>query len=234
MCSFKGSLSKISFAPEDGKQVICGGKISVYDKRGQYQLYVNKIEPLGKGALQLAFEQLKEKLYKEGLFSEENKKPLPQVPVHIGIITSPTGAAVRDIIQVATRRFKNITMTLCPVKVQGQESKDEIVQAIEDFNEYNDTLISDEEKPVDVIILGRGGGSLEDLWPFNEECVARAISASDIPIVSAVGHEIDYTISDFVADQRAATPSAAAEIVVPSKLDFLRAIESDCERRILQ
>jgi len=228
--SFKSSLSKMSFTAEDGMKVICGGKISVYDKRGQYQLYVNKIEPLGKGALQLAFEQLKEKLYKEGLFEEEKKQTLPYLPMHIGIITSPTGAAVRDILNVAKRRFKNVTMTLCPVKVQGTEAKDEIVQAIKNFNEYNNILVPDEEKPVDVIILGRGGGSLEDLWPFNEECVARAIAGSDIPIVSAVGHEIDYTISDFVADLRAPTPSAAAEIVVPSKQEFIRAIAEEVER----
>ncbi|MGB2629805.1 MAG: exodeoxyribonuclease VII large subunit [Candidatus Omnitrophota bacterium] len=216
---FKNSSSRLAFDVEDGLHVLCYGRISVYDKRGQYQFYVSKMEPKGKGALQLAFEQLKEKLRKEGLFAPEHKKPLPYLPVHIGVVTSPTGAAIRDILKVAKRRFTNVEITICPVKVQGEEAKHEIAKAIEEFNEYNSYLAEtgSEEHPIDVLIVGRGGGSLEDLWPFNEEKVTRAIFASEIPVISAVGHEVDYTISDFTADFRAPTPSAAAELVIPVK-----------------
>jgi exodeoxyribonuclease VII large subunit len=238
---FKGNSSRLNFAVEDGMHVLCYGRISVYDKRGQYQFYATTMEPKGKGALQLAFEQLKEKLRKEGLFDEEHKKPLPFLPFHVGVVTSPTGAAIRDILKVARRRFANVEITLRPVKVQGDEAKNEIVQAIEEFNEYNDYLIEteSEEHPIDVLIVGRGGGSLEDLWSFNEEKVARAIYASRIPIISAVGHEIDYTISDFTADFRAPTPSAAAELVIPLKKDlkerisdFLTGLSSSVKAKI--
>ena len=217
----------LSFDIEDGMKVLSFGRISVYDKRGQYQLYVNKVEPKGKGALQLAFEQLKERLKKEGLFEEENKKPLPAMPVRVGVVTSPTGAAIRDILKVAKRRYSNIEITIYPVQVQGDKAKTEISEAIKALNEYNSHLktVETNEHPIDVIIVGRGGGSLEDLWAFNEEIVARAIYASEIPIISAVGHEIDYTISDFVADHRAPTPSAAAELVVPSKKDIAARIK---------
>ncbi|RKY41806.1 MAG: exodeoxyribonuclease VII large subunit [Candidatus Makaraimicrobium thalassicum] len=218
---FRGNSGRVGFTVKDGMQVLCYGRVSVYDKRGQYQLYATKMEPRGKGALQLAFEQLKEKLYKEGLFDEANKKPLPFLPMHLGVITSATGAAVRDILKVARRRFTNIKISIYPVRVQGDEAKHEIARAIEELNEYNRHIAeTGGEYPVDVIIVGRGGGSLEDLWPFNEEIVAREIYASEIPVVSAVGHEIDYTISDFVADLRAPTPSAAAELVIPLKHDL--------------
>lgn len=219
---FKNSVSgKASFAIEDGMHLLCGGRISVYGQRGAYQLYVESLEPRGKGALGMAFEQLKKKLAKEGLFDEARKRPLPFLPAHVGIVTSPTGAAIRDILKVMNRRFANVEVTLRPVKVQGDTAKDEIAAAIKELNEYNEKILKDAstENPIDVMIVGRGGGSLEDLWSFNEEVVARAIFQSKIPVVSAVGHEIDYTISDLVADLRAPTPSAAAEIVIPRRED---------------
>jgi exodeoxyribonuclease VII large subunit len=230
---FKNNSSRVDFAVEDGLHVLCFGRVSVYDKRGQYQLYVSTMEPRGKGALQLAFEQLKKKLQKEGLFDAERKRPLPFLPTHIGVVTSSAGAALRDILKVAKRRFSNIEITINPVKVQGDKAKHEIAQAIEEFNEFNRHLAEtdSEEHPVDVLIVGRGGGSLEDLWPFNEEKVARAIYASEIPVISAVGHEIDYTISDFTADFRAPTPSAAAELVIPLKKDLVCRIK-ECGDRI--
>lgn len=223
---FKSSGSRLKFAVENGLRVLCYGRVSVYDKRGQYQLYVNKIEPRGRGALQLAYEQLKNTLHKEGLFDESLKKPLPVLPARIGIVTSPTGAVIRDILKVVGSRFANVEVTLRPVKVQGDGAKDEIALAIEELNELNAYIkkSGSEENLIDVIIVGRGGGSLEDLWPFNEEIVARAIYESVIPIVSAVGHEVDYTISDFVSDLRAPTPSAAAEMVMPLKSDLLESI----------
>jgi exodeoxyribonuclease VII large subunit len=225
---FKNNVIKLGFDPVDGTKVLSRGKISVYDKRGQYQLYVSLMEPLGKGALQLAFEQLKEKLRKEGLFDESEKKELPALPHRVGVVTSSSGAAIEDILNVATRRFANVEITLRPVRVQGEGAKEEIAEAIKEFNEYNECIRKTkiEANPVDVLIVGRGGGSLEDLWAFNEEEVARAIFASEIPIISAVGHEVDYTISDFTADVRAATPSAAAELVMPRKTDLEEAIES--------
>ncbi|MFH1845941.1 MAG: exodeoxyribonuclease VII large subunit [Candidatus Omnitrophota bacterium] len=224
---FRSRAQHTVFSPEDGLHVLCSGKISVYDKRGEYQLYVDKIEPRGRGALQLAFEQLKKKLYEEGLFAPEHKKPLPVLPQRIGVVTSSAGAAIRDIIQVAQRRYPNIEIVVAPVRVQGREAKKEIVHAIEMFNEYNRYLKERNEidRVIDIMIVTRGGGSLEDLWPFNEEIVARAIYCSDIPIVSAVGHEIDYTISDFIADMRAPTPSAAAEIVLPVKKELQNRIQ---------
>lgn len=219
---FKGNSSRIPFLPEDGMHVLCAGKVSVYDKQGQYQLYVSKIEVRGVGTLQLAFEQLKAKLYKEGLFDKSRKRALPVLPMCVGVITSSAGAAVRDIINVARRRYPNIEILIRPVKVQGTDAKFEISQAIKELNEYNQYIAEtgSEEHLIDVIIAGRGGGSLEDLWPFNEEIVARAIFDSKIPVASAVGHEIDYTIADFVADFRASTPSAAAELVVPLKTNL--------------
>lgn len=213
---FKNLNQKMKFSVGNGQKVLCRGRISVYDKRGQYQLYVEKMEPKGLGALQLAFEQLKERLRKEGLFDESHKQEIPYLPHRIGVVTSPTGAAIRDILKVTRQRFQNVDVILMPVRVQGKGSELEIAQAIEDFNKY---------KNVDVIISGRGGGSLEDLWAFNEECVARAIYASKIPIISAVGHEVDFTISDFVADLRAATPSSAAERVIPRKEDLVQKID---------
>jgi exodeoxyribonuclease VII large subunit len=214
---FKNSGYKLKFKIENGMQIVCFGRISVYNKKGQYQLYVETIEPKGIGSLQLAFTQLKEKLSKEGLFSEAHKVSMPYLPASIGIVTSPTGAAIRDMINVIGRRFPNMHIILYPAKVQGEGAKEDIKEGIEAFNRL---------KNVDVIIVGRGGGSLEDLWAFNEEVVARAIYDSDIPIISAVGHEIDYTISDFVADLRAPTPSAAAELVVHKKDDIIQDIES--------
>jgi exodeoxyribonuclease VII large subunit len=203
---FKGYRAGIKFQPEDGDQVLMFGRITVYDARGEYQIIAESLEPRGLGALQKAYEQLKEKLDKEGLFDEEAKKPLPVFPWKIGVVTSSTGAAVRDILNVIRRRNPKTSVLLRPAKVQGEGSAKEIAQAIRDLNTNND---------VEVIIVGRGGGSLEDLWAFNEEEVARAIYASRIPVVSAVGHEIDFTIADFVADLRAPTPSAAAELTVP-------------------
>jgi len=218
---FKNASQNIKFKIEAGLKVVCFGRIGVYDKRGQYQLYVEKIEPKGLGALQLAFEQLKERLRKEGLFETARKRPIPYLPYRIGIITSPTGAAIRDILKVTRERFQNIDLVINPVRVQGKGAEAEIAQAIEDLNNIGD---------LDVIIVGRGGGSLEDLWAFNEEIVARAIYNSRIPIISAVGHEIDWTIADFVADLRVPTPSAAAERVIPKKEDLTGRIEEAFSR----
>ena len=229
---FKGSGQRVKFDIESGMSVLCSGKISVYDKRGQYQLYVNSMEPRGQGGLQLAFEQLKLKLKKEGLFDEDKKKPLPFLPARIGVVTSPTGAAVRDIVRVVRRRYAGMEITIRPVKVQGDGAAEEIADAIRELNEFNVEVAanSEDEHPIDVMIIGRGGGSLEDLWAFNEEVVARAIFSSEIPVVSAVGHEIDYTISDFVADLRAATPSAAAELVMPRREDLDASLADERER----
>src|SRR5215470_12244565 len=208
---FKQQQRGIKFRPEDGLQVTVRGTISVYEQRGEYQIYVEKIEPVGLGALQLAFDQLKKRLEAEGLFAAERKKPLPLLPSRIGLITSPRGAAVRDVIRILRRRFHNVHLTLYPVRVQGEGASTEIVRAIKYF---------DRQQIVDVLILARGGGSLEDLWPFNEEAVARAVATCSIPIISGVGHETDFTIADFVADVRASTPSAAAELVVQTRREF--------------
>lgn len=196
---------------KDGLHIFVFGKITVYERGGNYQIIVNKWEPKGIGALQLAFEELKKKLHKEGLFDEQHKKPIPMLPQVVGVITSPTGAAIRDIINVIERRFSNINILLYPVRVQGKGSAEEIACALDIMNNIPD---------IDVIIVGRGGGSLEDLWAFNCENVARSIFKSNIPVISAVGHEIDYTISDFVSDLRAPTPSAAAELVIGKKTEF--------------
>jgi exodeoxyribonuclease VII large subunit len=208
---FKQQQRGIKFRPEDGLQVTVRGSISVYEQRGEYQIYVENLDPVGRGALQLAFEQLKKRLEAEGLFDPKRKKPLPLLPSRIGIITSPRGAAVRDVVRILTRRFPNVHLTVYPVRVQGEGSAEEIVKALKFFNA---------RKIVDVLILARGGGSMEDLWSFNEEIVARAIFASEIPVISGVGHETDFTIADFVADLRASTPSAAAELVVQTRAEF--------------
>ncbi len=208
---YRSQASRVGFELEDGLQVVAFGDLSVYAKGGRYQLTVVEIEPKGKGALQLAFEQLKARLVKEGLFDKERKKPIPLLPDRIGIVTSPTGAALRDILNVIQRRFANVKILISPVRVQGELAPAEIVEAIDGFNARND---------VKVIVVTRGGGSLEDLWAFNEEIVARAIARSRIPVISAVGHEIDFTISDFVADLRVPTPSAAAELVIGKKSEL--------------
>jgi exodeoxyribonuclease VII large subunit len=208
---FRNIASKIKFDIEDGQQVLCFGSVGVYPARGTYQLYVENIEPKGLGALQLAFEQLKAKLEKEGLFDESHKKPIPVLPKKIGIVTSSSGAAIKDIIDNINKRFSRVHLILNPVRVQGEASALEIARAIEDLNKIAD---------VDVLIVGRGGGSLEDLWAFNEEIVARAIFNSRIPVISAVGHQKDYLISDFVADARAATPTKAAELVIGAEKEF--------------
>ncbi|HKT12549.1 MAG TPA: exodeoxyribonuclease VII large subunit, partial [Terriglobia bacterium] len=212
---FRNQARYLKYKPQDGLSVIARGRLSVYEARGEYQLYVEYIEPAGVGALQLAFEQLKKKLASEGLFDEARKKHLPVLPRAIGVVTSSSGAAIRDILRVINRRFPNMNVFLYPATVQGNSAAAEIVEGIEYFNQH---------PVIDVMIVGRGGGSLEDLWPFNEEIVARAIAASSIPVISAVGHETDFTISDFVADRRAPTPSAAAEIAVRRKEDFLAEI----------
>ncbi len=208
---FRPSAQRVKFDLENGLEVLLKGRITVYEPRGQYQLIVDKIEPLGAGALQLAFEQLKAKLAKEGLFDSERKQALPFIPKGIGIVTSSTGAAVRDILNILERRFPNIPVLLNSVAVQGESAAREIAHAIQQFQSISD---------IDVLIVGRGGGSIEDLWSFNEEIVARAIFASKIPVISAVGHETDFTIADFVADLRAPTPSAAAELSVPLKTEL--------------
>jgi exodeoxyribonuclease VII large subunit len=213
---FKNVNKDFKFELKNGIQVICFGRISLYEPRGQYQLYVTKIEPKGIGALQLAFEQLKKRLTQEGLFDQKYKQPIPYLPKAIGVVTSPTGAAIRDILHVLNRRFTNLEIILNPVKVQGEGAAQGIAQAIDEFNQFG---------KVDVLIVGRGGGSLEDLWAFNEEIVARAIFRSRIPVISAVGHEIDYTIADFVADLRAPTPSVAAEQVIVHKQELLDKLE---------
>jgi exodeoxyribonuclease VII large subunit len=208
---FKQDRRGVKFRVEDGMKVTLRGGISVYEQRGEYQIYVESMEPLGVGALQLAFAQLKKRLEAEGLFDAAHKKSLPLLPSRIGLITSPKGAAVRDVVRILRRRFHNVHLTVFPVRVQGEGSAEEIVRALRFFNQ---------RKLVDVVILARGGGSLEDLWSFNEEIVARAIYDSQIPIITGVGHETDFTIADFVADVRASTPSAAAELVVQTRREF--------------
>jgi exodeoxyribonuclease VII large subunit len=209
---FRSRNQAIRFRPEEGLQVLVRGRISLYEPRGDYQLIVDQMEEAGDGALRRAFEELKRKLDAEGLFDAARKQPLPTLPSRIGVITSPSGAAVRDVISVLRRRFPAIPVLIYPVPVQGKEAGGEIANAIR---------LASRRAECDVLILTRGGGSLEDLWPFNEEVVARAIHDCRVPLVSAVGHEIDFTIADFVADRRAATPSAAAELVVPDQLEWL-------------
>ncbi len=209
---WRSKLTLLSFQPEDGMKILAFGSITVYPPRGNYQIDVVKLQPLGVGELQLAFEQLKRRLSEEGLFDPEHKKPLPEFPASIGVITSETGAALHDIWTVLQQRFPSVEVILYPVRVQGHGAAEEIAHAIREMNRFGQ---------VDVIIVGRGGGSLEDLWAFNEEIVARAIYNSTIPIISAVGHEIDFSIADFVADLRAPTPSAAAAMVVRDRRELL-------------
>jgi exodeoxyribonuclease VII large subunit len=215
---FAGAQRGGASAPADGLRVRAFGDISVYEPRGQYQMIVRQIEPAGAGALMAQFEALKRRLQAEGLFDPARKRPLPLLPRHVGMVTSPTGAAIRDMLNVTTRRFANLHITLAPARVQGAGAAEEIAAAID--------LLNSLPNPPEVLIVGRGGGSIEDLWPFNEECVARAIVRSGIPVISAVGHEIDFTISDFAADLRAPTPSAAAELVVGRKEDFEKTLQS--------
>ena len=210
---FKGYQQNIHFKTGDGLKVIAHGNIDVFDKRGEYQIIIDLMEPEGIGDLQLAFEKLKQRLQKEGFFDESHKKKIPAFPDSIGVITSQTGAALRDILNITARRYKGIRIIIYPVLVQGDGAAEEITAAINTANRRMEA---------DVLIVGRGGGSIEDLWPFNEEIVARAIYDSKIPVISAVGHEIDFTISDFVADLRAPTPSAAAELVVKNKEELLK------------
>jgi len=210
---FRNRNQLVRFTPQQGQQVLVRARVSLYEGRGDYQLIAEHMEESGAGALQRAFDELKLKLSAEGLFEQTYKQPLPSLPNHIAVITSPTGAAVRDILAVLKRRFPAIPVTVIPVAVQGKEAAPQIVKAIEQANRSG---------LFDVLVVGRGGGSLEDLWPFNEEQVARAIFASDLPIVSAVGHEVDFTIADFVADLRAPTPSAAAELLVPDVNEWLQ------------
>jgi exodeoxyribonuclease VII large subunit len=214
---FRAGRGTLNFVPEDGLQVLCLGRVSVYAGRGEYQLILERMEVKGWGALQLAFERLKEKLQKEGLFDPGRKKPLPVLPRKVAVVTSPTGAAVRDFLRVLYRRFENIQTFVCPVLVQGENASQEIAEAIR--------MLNHSDLGIEVIVLARGGGSIEDLWAFNQERVARAMAASGIPIISAVGHEVDFTIADFVADLRASTPSAAAEILVRSQ----RELETELE-----
>jgi exodeoxyribonuclease VII large subunit len=217
---FRASGRSVKFVPKEGQQVLCRGRVTVYEPRGEYQIVIDYIEPRGVGALQAAFEQLKERLQKEGLFDPSGKKPLPVFPQRIGIVTSATGAAIRDILKVLGRRRARLDILINPVPVQGEDAAVAIASAIDELNERGG---------LDLLIVGRGGGSLEDLWAFNEEAVARAIFRSKIPVISAVGHEVDYTIADFVADLRAPTPTAAAEMVVRTRkecqdqLEFQRA-----------
>jgi exodeoxyribonuclease VII large subunit len=215
--------TRLSFEPEDGMRVIAFGNITVYERNGQYQLDVIELIPAGWGKLEIAFQRLKEKLFQEGLFDEQHKKPIPEFPEAIGLVTSPTGAAIRDMIKIIHKRFPGVRIIVNPVRVQGEGAAEEIAQAIQEFNEF---------AKIDVMIVGRGGGSLEDLWAFNEEIVARAIYDSKIPVISAVGHQIDFTISDFVADLRAPTPSAAAQMVVKDKKELMKEIRSNAQKLI--
>ena len=222
---FASSASKVKFTPEDGMKILVTGRISVYEATGGYQIYVNEMMEDGVGNLYVAFEQLKKKLASEGLFDERRKKPIPKIPERVGVITAPTGAAIRDIISTINRRFPLTEVILFPSLVQGEGAKEDIVRQIERAKDYN----------LDVLIVGRGGGSIEDLWAFNEEIVARAIFDCPIPIISAVGHEIDFTIADFVADFRAPTPTGAAEIAVPNKSDvinYINQLNLRCQKNI--
>lgn len=214
---FRGYNSRLRFKPVDGLEVLVRGKVSVYEPRGSYQIVCETMEPVGAGALQKAFEQLKEKLKTEGLFDSARKRPLPPFPKHVAMVTSPTGAAIKDMLNVLNRRNKSVQITLVPTIVQGDEAPAQIVEAMKKA-----FLLPD----LDVIILGRGGGSMEDLWAFNNEALARIIAASPVPVISAVGHEIDFTISDFVADLRAPTPSAAAELVAKNTVEVEQRLRS--------
>ncbi|MBI5378728.1 MAG: exodeoxyribonuclease VII large subunit [Nitrospirae bacterium] len=221
---FRNASRLLRFELLDGLAVIARGRVSVYAPRGEYQIVVEYLEPKGIGALQLAFEQLKERLAREGLFDPERKRPLPMLPRRVGIVTSPTGAALRDMLQILERRYANLEILIYPVPVQGASAAPAIAQAVAELGERGD---------LDVLIVGRGGGSLEDLWAFNEEIVARAIAACSVPVISAVGHETDFTIADFVADLRAPTPSAAAELVIGRKEDLAATVATQRQRLAL-
>jgi exodeoxyribonuclease VII large subunit len=219
---FKSGQYGLSFRPENGLQVLCFGRLSVYAGRGEYQIIIERMEMKGWGALQLAFEQLKERLFREGLFDASRKKPLPLLPRRVAIVTSPTGAVIQDFLRILFRRFSNIQVSVVPVLVQGERASSEIAEAIRCINQS--------DLGHEVIVLARGGGSIEDLWPFNEERVARAVTASRIPVISAIGHEVDFTITDFVADLRASTPSAAAELLIQPQQEWEGKIEEFQER----
>ncbi len=221
---FKGNAQFLKFKPSDGMKVIISGQISCFERDGVYQIYCKTMSPDGLGDLYLAFEQLKEKLEKEGLFSDVHKKPIPFLPERVGVITSKTGAVIRDIINVSTRRYPNVNILVYPAAVQGVNVASTVIEGIKTFNNLNN---------VDVIIIARGGGSFEDLFGFNDENLARAVYASNIPIVSAVGHETDFTICDFVSDLRAPTPSAAAELVYPMYSEIVERIQKDTSRNIV-
>lgn len=224
---FRGSNYRIRFKPSDGLQVRARGHLSVYEPRGEYQIIVEALEPIGAGALKVAFEQMKERLAQEGLFDEELKRPLPLFPRRVGVVTSPNGAALRDIIKVISRRTRTVNILIAPSRVQGEGASEEIANAIKLLNKHHALALKEGrvENLIDVIIVGRGGGSVEDLWAFNDERLARVIRSSLIPIISAIGHETDYTIADFVADVRAATPSAAAEIVAAREDELAAFVE---------
>lgn len=214
---FAGNARNLKFKPQEGMKVLCRGRVTLYEATGQYQYYIEDMQPDGLGALYKAFEQLKERLEKQGLFSDNHKKPIPQFPTTIGVITSPTGAAVQDIKNILTRRYPSVNIVLCPVLVQGASAPQQLINAVKQLNKY---------QICDTIIIGRGGGSIEDLWAFNSEELAYAIYESEIPVISAVGHETDFTICDFVADLRAPTPSAGAELAVPHREELLRYYDS--------
>lgn len=219
---FAGNARNLKFKPMEGMKVICRGRVTLYEATGQYQYYIEDMQPDGIGALYQAYEQLKEKLQSKGLFDESHKKPIPYCPKTIGVITSPTGAAVQDIKNILTRRFPSVNIILCPVLVQGDNAVPQLVDAVNKLNEYD---------LCDTIIIGRGGGSIEDLWAFNDENLAYAIYNSHIPVISAVGHETDFTICDFVSDLRAPTPSAGAELAVPDRNEILQNL--DAQRQYL-
>ena len=214
---FAGSVKYLRFVPRNGMRVVANGRITSYEKGSRYQIIVSSLEPDGIGDLHVAYEQLKAKLQAEGLFDPAHKRPLPRIPARVGVVTSPTGAAIRDILNVSGRRFPYAKVVLYPALVQGEGAAASVIDGIRYFNET---------KSVDVLIIGRGGGSIEDLWAFNDEGLARVIYTSDIPVISAVGHEIDFTISDFVADMRAPTPTAAAELALPDNVDLMRRINN--------
>jgi exodeoxyribonuclease VII large subunit len=225
---FRAANNRIRFRPADGLLVRARGRLTVYEPRGEYELCVEALDPVGTGALRVAFEQLRERLAAEGLFDERRKRPLPLLPRRVGVVTSPTGAALHDILRTITRRTRTVHILLAPARVQGEGAGDEIARAIELLNEHHRRALRDESmaETVDVIIIGRGGGSSEDLWAFNDEAVARAIAASTIPVISAVGHETDFTIADFAADLRAATPTAAAELVAAREDEMVLRVAS--------